>query len=268
VGDVITALVGFIGVLVGGFVAAYASARAEIRSQGRAAAGLAAEGLASWTDAVDLLKKRELSYPRDATYDVFMAIDLSAIRDLLTMEWWETNRAGLVGVASDDQWADLTAAGKASRGMLLRLSSIGDVGKEVWMRRAEVLVSRPPGSPSKGESTESPSNPSNHSEPDAADSAFEATLAGARKDIAKMKALGAELREKEFELRMTEALLDHRLYLVRDVQRSLVSAAGPKFAKAASVCHELEEANKGPLGLLGAIRRRLSLRWRRRSSGR
>jgi hypothetical protein len=212
------------------------------------AARLAADGLTWWIDAIELLVRHEGAYPRDDTYDIRMAMDLATVRGFLTTDWWEANRVGLLGVASPAQWAALSAAAKASYGVLSQLASIGDVGREVWRKRARAVARqrrerRQPASRSEEELHTSP--PSTSGDQASEDDDW------LNRQEAQLEALSNEI---EAGLAAMGPLIDARLWMVRDIQAT-VTRAGPKFRDAARVCQILERKNKGPFGLAGRIRR-------------
>ena len=244
----ITIAAGFLGVLVGAFIGAYASSRAGTRIQGYMAARLAMDGLRSWTKGVEVLRKRAPNYPGDETYDVHLAMDLASIRPFLTMEWWESSRGGLVVVANSDQWNVLSGTALACRGIIMLLADIGDVGNEVWMKRAEALADPVSDSTSESDSDEHPeSTLTVASTPEMAK-----LQAEARQDAAEIR---AKIAESWKELRVFRALLDYRLGLVGDVRDSVLSADS-KFEDAMDVCRTIEKDSKGPLGLAHMLRRR------------
>jgi hypothetical protein len=108
--DLITASIGLVGAVIGAGASAYATGYTTRRGEAHVAARLARDGLQRCTDASDLLRKREPQYPRDETYDIVMALDLAAVREHLSLEWWDANREGLGAVADDREWATLATA--------------------------------------------------------------------------------------------------------------------------------------------------------------
>jgi hypothetical protein len=242
----LVALVGLVGVIIGGFIEAYASSRASVRTAGRAAARLAADGLGQWIHAIEILKERAPSYPRDSTHNIHLALVLRGIHDSLGIEWWESNRAGLVGVAADSEWVELTAAAKSCDGILAGLATIGDVGMEVSDKRAEAQYDPTETQPSNAPAREASSGISN---PEIARRVAETRQ--------QMEQLRASVREGIREARLLHASIDYRLDLAPGVQQSFFSE-GAKFEAAMRACRRIEIRNRHPLGLMDALRRHLA----------
>ncbi len=230
--DVVTALIGLAGAVMGAGASAYATGYTTRRDKAHVAARLAHESLQHWTDASDLLRQRERQYPRDDTYEIRMAIVVAAVRDFLTLDWWDANREGLCAVADDREWAILVAAAKACRGLVMLLADVGDVVEDVSMRRARVLAEgkRPP------KPAADPEDSGGLSLSEAQQEAAEAKRAS--DDIR------AEFDELPQSLRLFVATLDHRLWLVQDVRAKLLSA-DEKIQAAADVCAAIEQRTTG-----------------------
>lgn len=133
------AFIGILGVLVGGFVSAYATKRAEARGQALVAARLAQEGLGRWVDAIaDMAQAPERMADKGDDYELYLAMEVRSLEDQLDDAWWREHGARLAGAATKKQWHDLTAASRATGALLRMIASIGDAGREALDQLAEL----------------------------------------------------------------------------------------------------------------------------------
>ena len=242
------ALIGLLGVLVGGFVSAYATKRAEVRERTLVAARLAQEGLGRWAAAITYMQRapERLADKKD-DYDLYLAVEVHSLAEQLDDTWWREHGGRLAGAATKEQWQNLIAASKATVGLLRMIASIGDAGREALHRRLELQRAgsgtRKEAAPGTGVSSDEPARHSlgiaapsitepvgkpngTDLEPDETD----ALLAEADQKIQDFdqssKKFKAEMDASMAEIRV---LLDYRLFLVRDVVETFVSARQDQY---------------------------------------
>jgi hypothetical protein len=190
---------------------------------------------------------------RGDDYDVYLAIEVEELVANLDNLWWLEHGHKLSGVASADQWINLSETQRATFGLLRNMDRIGDAGRKVDKRLAKTRSATGRHSGSTTAASTAQAFAADASNPLPVASTSEASEVAER--MARESQAGLE------EITEAKARLDPRLALVRDVVADLVSAAS-KIEIALETCESIATANEGYFGI-GWIRR---ISWRGRSN--
>jgi len=242
--NLVPALIGLVGVLVGLVV----TERAKLRRETVGTARRAALGLTRWSRAVQYMAAAPERVARSGDKaDLFLAVEMRALGRELDVTWWDDHGVRLAAAATHaDEWSSLSHAGDVAQMLLTRIHAIGDAGETALRKlaKAETIRRRAPSRPD-----EAPDEPMDLDVPDDEWEAREARRSA--RFEAEMAAFDAESKALFAEI---DARLDHRLMMVEDLRTDIVAAQGA-IELASAACTRLIARNQGLLGR-GRFRRR------------